>query len=101
MTSDTLTANQKECAVIAIEEMAELTKVLSKILRFGLDENKELEMAQEIGDVLCLIQLLHDNYNIGYDVTSKATERKQVKLMKWSNLYDYKMDQLKLKWSKL
>ena len=101
MTSDTLTANQKECAVIAIEEMAELTNVLSKILRFGLDENKELEMAQEIGDVLCLIQLLHDNYNIGYDVTSKATERKQVKLMKWSNLYDYKMDQLKLKWSKL
>ena len=101
MTLNTLTANQKECAVIAIEEMAELTKVLSKILRFGLDENKELEMAQEIGDVLCLIQLLQDNYDIGYDVTRKATERKQVKLMQWSNLYNYKMDQLKLKWSKL
>ena len=86
MTLDTLTANQKECTVIAIEEMAELTKVLSKILRFGLDENKELEMAQEIGDVLCLIYLLHDNYDIGYDVTREATERKQMKLMRWSNL---------------
>ena len=87
MTSDTLTPKQQEAAVIAIEEMAELTQVLSKLIRFGYTEHPDAFL-QELGDVRCMIELLHQHFNIDYNDTNQAVAKKRQKLTKWSNLYE-------------
>ena len=95
-----LNKQQHECAIIAIEEMAELTQVLTKMIRFGYtnkdtedlcpipDSLTRLHLVQEIGDVRCMIKLLHNTFGIDYSDTDKAIEHKQNKLMKWSSLYE-------------
>lgn len=93
MTSDTrtaknLTVQQAETCVIAMEEMAELTQVLSKCIRFGVDHDKRDQMTQEIGDVSLLIKLLTNTFGISYDNVRHAMDNKQRKLTKWSKLYE-------------
>lgn len=88
MTSSTLTPKQQEAAVIAIEEMAELTQVLSKLMRFGYTQDKHEHMVQELGDVRCMIQLLHQHFNVDYNDTNQAVASKRQKLTKWSKLYE-------------
>ena len=88
MISDTLTPKQQEAAIIAIEEMAELTQVLSKLIRFGYTPDKYEPLIQELGDVRCMIQLLHEHFDIDYNDTNKAIANKRQKLTKWSKLYE-------------
>ena len=83
-----LTKQQQETAVIAIEEMAELTQVLSKLIRFGYTTDKEDSLIQEMGDVRLMIQLLHDTFGVLTNDTDEAMMRKQNKLMAWSSLYE-------------
>lgn len=87
MTSDTLTPKQQEAAIIAIEEMAELSQVLSKLIRFGYTEQPNA-FQQELGDVTCMIELLHQHFNMDYNDTNKAVANKRHKLKKWSKLYE-------------
>ena len=48
-----LNKQQQETTVIAMEEMAELTQVLSKLIRFGYTPGGIGErLVQEMGDVL-------------------------------------------------
>ena len=81
-----MTEVQRECSVVAIEEMAELTKVLCKIQRFGIDDVKRADMIAEIGDVQCMINLLCDHYNISYSDVNQAVMAKREKLTIWSDL---------------
>ncbi len=74
--------------MIAIEEMAELTQVLSKLIRFGYTTDKEDNLIQEMGDVRLMIQLLHDTFGVLTNDTDEAMMRKQNKLMAWSSLYE-------------
>ena len=83
-----LTKQQQETAVIAMEEMAELTQVLSKLIRFGYTTDKVDHLIQEMGDVRLMINLLHDTFGVLTDDTDDAMMRKQNKLMKWSSLYE-------------
>ena len=83
-----LTKQQQDTAVIAMEEMAELTQVLSKLIRFGYTTDKEDHLIQEMGDVRLMIQLLHDTFGVLTNDTDEAMMRKQTKLMKWSSLYE-------------
>ena len=84
-----LTKQQQETAVIAMEEMAELTQVLSKLIRFGYTPGDTGErLVQEMGDVRLMIQLLHDTFGVLTNETDEAMMRKQTKLMKWSSLYE-------------
>lgn len=83
-----LTKQQQETAVIAMEEMAELTQVLSKLIRFGYTTDKEDNLIQEMGDVRLMIQLLHDTFGVLTNDTDEAMMRKQNKLMAWSSLYE-------------
>ena len=92
MTSVTHTVNlnrqQQETAIIAMEEMAELTQVLSKLIRFGYTPEKRVNLIQEIGDVRCMIELLHNTFGLLYNDTDQAMQDKQIKLMTWSKLYE-------------
>ena len=65
-------------SIVAIEEMAELQKELSKFLRGNLDEN---HMAEEIADVeimLNQLKLIFDNHN-------KVGEFVELKLLRLNN----------------
>ena len=84
-----LNKQQQETAIIAMEEMAELTQVLSKLIRFGYTPGDTGErLVQEMGDVRLMIQLLHDTFGVLTNETDEAMMRKQTKLMKWSSLYE-------------
>ena len=83
-----LTKQQQETAVIAMEEMAELTQVLSKLIRFGYTPDKDDRLIQEMGDVRLMIKLLHDTFGVLTNDTYDAMMRKRNKLMEWSSLYE-------------
>ena len=77
----------KEALVITQEECAEVIQVISKIFRFGLDENDH-RLEDEIGDLLCMIELL---VNLGVVKQNKLDLAKRIKtekLKKWSKLYE-------------
>lgn len=88
--------NDKQQSVLNIlqEECAEVIQVVSKIRRFGLNEyqhntgitNKE-RLAEEIGDLLCMIQLLTEHGLADNDCIEAAKLKKIEKLKIWSNIY--------------
>lgn len=85
---------QREILVITQEECAEVIQEISKIFRFGInDQHKDgmlhkekLEM--EIGDLLCMINLLTSHGIIRPDEVKFAVDNKASKLKKWSKIYD-------------
>lgn len=77
----------KEALVITQEECAEVIQVISKIFRFGLDENDH-RLEDEIGDVLCMIELLVNLGVVRPDKLELGKRVKSEKLKKWSKLYE-------------
>ena len=77
----------RETLVITQEECAEVIQVISKIFRFGLDENDH-RLEDEIGDVLCMIDLLIVQGVINPHKLELAKRLKAEKLKKWSSIYD-------------
>jgi NTP pyrophosphatase (non-canonical NTP hydrolase) len=77
----------RETLVITQEECAEVIQVISKIFRFGLDENDH-RLEDEIGDVLCMIDLLIVQGLINPHKLELAKRIKAEKLKKWSKLYE-------------
>jgi len=77
------------------EECAEVIQIVSKIRRFGLDEthlkrgmsNREL-LCEEVGDVLCMIELLRELKIIDGASIQAAVRNKRKKLEQWSNIYE-------------
>ena len=67
---------------------------VSKCRRFGIDKShksgithKEM-LEQEIGDVLCMIELLHQEGILSEEGLMAAKQRKEEKLRIWSNIYN-------------
>ena len=85
---------QREILVITQEECAEVIQEISKIFRFGIDEaHKEGMLHQEkleteVGDLLCMINLMTQHGLIRSDQVTTAIENKQIKLKQWSKIYD-------------
>ena len=89
--------NNKENEIMDIlqEECAEVIQAVSKIRRFGINEihlkvgksNKE-NLTEEVGDLLCMIDLLIEFGIIDNKEVYIARAAKQEKLKKWSNIYD-------------
>ena len=86
-----------ETLLILQEECSEVTQAVSKIIRFGLDNYKPgrqktnqeyLEM--EIGDLLAMIILLHEQGVIREDAIEKAINQKFEKLKQYSMIYESK-----------
>ena len=75
----------QELLIITMEECGELIQECSKGIRKKHYYNNK-ELTEEVGDVMCMIELL-----VEYDLISQTNidERifdKKKKLMKWSNL---------------
>lgn len=89
--------NNKENEIMDIlqEECAEVIQAVSKIRRFGINEihlklgksNKE-NLTEEVGDLLCMIDLLIQSGIVDDNAVYVARAAKEEKLKKWSKIYD-------------
>ena len=84
---------EKEILLIAQEECAEVTQAISKVFRFGFDSEHEgktnhQRLTEEVGDLLCMINLMIENGIIGDSATHNAAMQKRIKLQKWSNIFE-------------
>jgi NTP pyrophosphatase (non-canonical NTP hydrolase) len=83
---------QREILLISQEECAEVTQAISKVFRFGIDAehkgqtNRE-HLEEEIGDLMCMIDLLIDNGIVSESAVMTAKNEKLNKLMTWSNIF--------------
>ena len=74
----------QELMIITMEECSELIQECSKSIRM-IDYDRS-ELKDEIGDVLCMIELLKSNGIIDGRYLKNRVELKKMKLMKWSKL---------------
>ncbi len=85
---------QREILVITQEECAEVIQEISKIFRFGIQETHkdgmlhQEKLETEVGDLLCMINLLTQHGLVRHEQVAVAVEHKQSKLKQWSKIYD-------------
>ena len=85
------TARQEEIMLICQEECAEVAQAISKVFRFGMDDeyngvtNRE-HLEEELGDLLCMIELLIASDMVDEMTVYRAKNAKMAKLAKWSNI---------------
>jgi hypothetical protein len=84
---------EKEILVIAQEECAEVIQEISKCFRFGIDSVHKsgtihrTVLEHEVGDLLCMIDLMINNGIINKENVDTAKEFKKVKLEKYSSIF--------------
>lgn len=82
---------ENEIMMIAQEECAEVTQAISKVFRFGFPSihngrtNKD-RLEEEIGDLMCMFQLMEEHQLIDWSRVSIASQMKREKLKQWSNI---------------
>lgn len=74
-----------ELLTITMEECGEVIKECAKIQRFGMEGNK-VKLEAEIGDLMCMVQLLEEYNMIDMAMVAVAASSKREKLKKWSDL---------------
>ena len=85
-------AIDSEILLITQEECAEVSQAISKVFRFGMDDeykgitNRE-HLEEEIGDLMCMIDLLIENGIISESAVMTAKNEKMNKLMTWSGIF--------------
>ena len=77
---------QQQLMVITMEECGELIEVCSKILRQATYKEKRQELVEELGDLQCMINLMHEWDVVSYTEIEERAEIKRQKLSKWSEL---------------
>lgn len=89
-----MNSTQKEIMLIAQEECAEVVQAISKCFRFGMNDvhpvtnksNKE-SLEEEVGDLLCMINMMIDNRIIDKLSVDFAIDAKSEKIRKWSSIF--------------
>jgi NTP pyrophosphatase (non-canonical NTP hydrolase) len=81
----------REALLILQEECSEVIQATSKCFRFGMDgvyqkESNRDRLEQELGDVLAMIDILANQYEISAERLNEAKRRKFKKLSEWSTL---------------
>lgn len=84
---------QQEILVIAQEEAAEIIQEISKIFRFGIDSqhrdglSHRAKLEGEIGDFLCMIDLMIEHDIIHAKSLALAKLAKREKLKQYSSIF--------------
>lgn len=82
-----LTEKDRELLIIAMEECSEVAIECSKILRFGFSKEKEAKLNGEVGDLMCMLQLMQERGFLDVDKVDAAVKDKKKRLKKWSSLF--------------
>ena len=84
-----------EILAILQEECAEVIQAVSKINRFGYTsinprdyENNRQHLEEEIGDLICMVQLLIEHKIVDSGSVDAAALNKRAKLKKWSGIFN-------------
>jgi NTP pyrophosphatase (non-canonical NTP hydrolase) len=79
---------QEEILTILQEECAEVIQAISKMRRFGMENNRE-QFEQEVADCLCMINLCYEHGILEKSMESvKARIKiKEDRLKQYSNIY--------------
>ena len=77
-----------ELMVITAEECGEVVQECMKILRFGISETNIIRLEKEVGDLLCMYDLLVKYNCVDKHRVSSYTENKRQKLKTYSNLIE-------------
>ena len=77
----------QELLTITMEECGELIQACSKAIRCD-DYHDNKKLLEEAGDVMCMLELLHEYDLISWDDVDKRVKVKKEKLKKWSSLYE-------------
>lgn len=92
-TSNIMNTAQTEILNIAQEECAEVIQAISKINRFGIDavhnnrSNRD-HLEEEIGDLVCMLQLMEEKDVIDWTRISMYATLKREKLKQWSTIFE-------------
>ena len=83
-----------EILLITQEECAEVSQAISKVFRFGMEDehpvtkiNNREHLEEEIGDLMCMIDLLIDSGMVSEAAVMAAKGEKMAKLTTWSNIF--------------
>lgn len=77
-----------ELMVVLMEECGEVTQAASKCYRFGFDMYNQSRLEKEIGDLLCMVDLLKEQNLISQVSLDHQIEYKRRKLTKYSTLVE-------------
>ena len=82
-----------ELMIITMEECGELTQACSKIIRkydasHRIEDKYSKRLVEEVGDVYCMIELLHKYGLIDWFEMLQRVEAKREKLKVWSDLIE-------------
>ena len=77
----------QELLTITMEECGELIQACSKAIRCDTYYNND-KLTEEVGDVMCMIELLHEYDLISYNDVDARVKVKKEKLKKWSDLIE-------------
>ena len=75
----------QELLTITMEECGELIQQCSKAIRCDNYHDNE-KLTEEVGDVMCMLELLHEYDLISWEDVYERVEVKKKKLKRWSNL---------------
>ena len=77
----------QELLTITMEECGELIQACSKAIRCD-DYHDNKKLLEEVGDVYCMIELMHEYDLISWNDIEERVKVKKEKLKKWSKLYE-------------
>ena len=77
----------QELLIITMEECGELIQACSKAIRCN-DYHDNEKLTEEVGDVMCMVDLLHEYDLISWDDVDLQVDIKREKLKKWSGLVE-------------
>ena len=78
----------QELLTVTMEECAEVTQACSKVIRFGSSLKNLDSLEKEIGDLLCMLDLVQQYDLISWSRVENYAEAKREKLKKFSNLIE-------------
>ena len=75
----------QELLTITMEECGELIQACSKAIRCN-DYHMNEKLIEEVGDVMCMMELMHEYDLISWEDVGERVEVKKKKLRRWSSL---------------
>lgn len=77
---------EQELLTVLMEECSEVSIEASKIIRFGDSQNNLKNLEKEIGDLMCMVELLLENNMISIEKIEERSKIKREKLKIFSNI---------------